>query len=930
MRDSSYNSSHQTKQIFSRGGEKKVMKKSLSFLLAIALVFGMFSAMASAATPSTPAEAGAVLKELGVLKGDDGDLLEGTVWKRQDIVVLLARLLAKEEAAAATAKSHTFKDVPKGYYDGFLSWAKAEGYVNGYSATKFGFNDELTVKDFAAVVLRALGIKNDETIAADAVKAGIFAEGTDFAAKAKRGDTFVALVAALNAEVAGTGKTLGEVLGLPGFNVALAVKGAKQTGAKKITVELSRALKADEETALKASVKNGLVPYPVTIKASEDKKSVVLEATFLPAAEYDVVINEFAAVKVTVAAEVITKIDIGAVALQNINGQDLLVKPYNQFGEVVASAYTDINVSAYTSEAVTANNLANVLRGTNNFKVDLAAYKVDGTVVVTASHSKSGVVASKTFKIVSASSATNITLGAVVPKTDETRIFTGRSGANAYTLPITLKDQYGAEFKLPASVTANVYNQIGGITFASSNTAIIDPASFNTNGDSVLKFNTGATAGVVVVTAFNSATGASASVSVNVEAPASLKSFQLNNPAAIVVDGEEVTIPYVAADTFGSPIANKDVPASAKVQVNGADTLTFTANSVPVTPKWKANGDLVLSFTGTGTKVVTALVKGIPVSTITVDVKDAAYPVSITGTKDLKTTLAVYGAQTIAGSNTDIGKLVVVDNYGRAMGSLPTGWTLAVAEDGANAALSLTGFAATAGSAAGSEKVTATLSKTGATSVSYDIAFTVVKIEDVKSVTIGAVGTVYGHASNTISGANVKHSVELSLTGKTAAGVEVAVRATDFFDLVTSSDSAILATDADPTTSLKIVGKAEGTATVTVWKNGAKLNEQTVTVAKAAPAIATVKFTASEYTFVPATPAGIVSKLEIKDQYGVAFDGADNSWITADVNGKWFSSDPSVATISNSGTIAKQKSGIVTITYVSGNGVSASITVNVD
>ncbi|MBO9599846.1 MAG: hypothetical protein J7559_18745, partial [Cohnella sp.] len=160
MRDSSYNSSNQSKQIFSRGGEKKVMKKSLSFLLAIALVFGMFSAMASAATP-TATEAGTLLKDLGVLKGDaSGDLKENDVWARQDIVLILARLLGQGDAAAATAKSHTYADVPKTAsqeYNGTLSWARENNYVNGHSATKFGWGEKLTVKDFAAIVLRVLG-----------------------------------------------------------------------------------------------------------------------------------------------------------------------------------------------------------------------------------------------------------------------------------------------------------------------------------------------------------------------------------------------------------------------------------------------------------------------------------------------------------------------------------------------------------------------------------------------------------------------------------------------------------------------------------------------------------------------------------------------------------------------------------------------------
>src|SRR5690606_14005317 len=119
---------------------------------------------------------------------------------------------------AAADKTHTYADVPAGFYDGYLSWAKEEAYMEGHSGTQFGFSETLSNQQFYAVVLRALGIDTTGDNYAKtmelAVEVGIVAEGTDPAADAKRGATYVAVVAALDTVVEGTNETLGEKLGL--------------------------------------------------------------------------------------------------------------------------------------------------------------------------------------------------------------------------------------------------------------------------------------------------------------------------------------------------------------------------------------------------------------------------------------------------------------------------------------------------------------------------------------------------------------------------------------------------------------------------------------------------------------------------------------------------------------------------------------------
>src|SRR5690606_16694106 len=268
-----------------QGGEFKIMKQGLSLLVAFALVFSMFTSVAFAAT--TPSEAGQKLKSLGIILGDqDGNLMEDAEWKRQDVAVLLSRLLGQEEEAKNTPKSHTYADVRGTYYDGYLSWARENGYMIGHSDTEFGFDDPITVKEFLTVILRALGYDPDFSsgeVEELAVELGLVEEGTDFSANAKRGDTYVIIVTALDTEVAGTGQKLGTVLGLPGYEVVdPAVTGVTALNLKQVKVTFNKPVdKAYAETTSAYKVYNSgenddLVTSDGKVELQSDNTSVII------------------------------------------------------------------------------------------------------------------------------------------------------------------------------------------------------------------------------------------------------------------------------------------------------------------------------------------------------------------------------------------------------------------------------------------------------------------------------------------------------------------------------------------------------------------------------------------------------------------------------------------------------------------------------
>jgi len=261
------------------------MKKGLSLLVAFALVFSLFSSVAFAAT--TPSEAGQKLKSLGIILGDqDGNLMEDAEWKRQDVAVLLSRLMGQEDEAKNTPKSHTYADVRGTYYDGYLSWARENGYMIGHSDTNFGFDDPITVKEFLTVILRALGYDPDFSsgeVEKLAVELGLVEEGTDFSAVATRGDTFVIIVTALDTEVAGTGQKLGTVLGLPGYEVTdPAVTGVTALNLKQVKVTFNKPVdKAYAETTSAYKVYNSdenddLVTSDGKVELQSDNTSVII------------------------------------------------------------------------------------------------------------------------------------------------------------------------------------------------------------------------------------------------------------------------------------------------------------------------------------------------------------------------------------------------------------------------------------------------------------------------------------------------------------------------------------------------------------------------------------------------------------------------------------------------------------------------------
>jgi len=873
------------------------MKKSLSLLVAIAMVFSMFATVVSAA--ETEKTAGQYLNELGVIKGNGTDLKEDQTWKRKDVVILLAQLMGKTDEAKNAEKTHKFTDVTDKFYDGFISWVSEAKLMVGKSETKFGYNDELKNQDLFAIILRALDAKVEYAdVPAAAIKYGFATEETDMNAIPLRGATYEVIVTALKTEVPGTGKTLEEVLGLVEVTV-LALAKAEQTDNREITVSFNKAVNAEEKAAIKEiTVKKGTISYTMTTKWAEDNKSVVLSSSFLPVGEYTVTLTGFDAKTVTIVEEKIADIKIGATSLQEkLDSQDLGVIVTNQFGKEVKNAkpfITAFNVNRVGSLTVNSGKV-NLAPKKDDKNQDVEQAKIGDTVVVTATINT--VTATKNLNVVAGSAATVIKFSDVQPLKDKTRITAGEKGL---VLPIELIDQYGNAIKLAKSKTFALNGQtvnVDGIFITFSHADMVEKVYTDKDGKLLFDIKAGLQqATTVIVNAVNPATSANANTTFKVETAAVVKTLEIVAPASQIVIDEATTFKMYAVDQFGQEIPSKDLASKA---------LTFTVGDTKATKYVNAKGELVVTFKTKGTTFITASTNGMIVGSLyNLTVQDVAKQVKINGIKNVTTTLVEGASVGFAAGNID-----VIDNYDRVATVAASTYKVEVAaadqdivkvENG-----KITGYKA------GSAEITISLN--GVENSEFKFTVDVVKASDVKEYAIKTIGKV--HADNKAGTRDTEVFVEGKLNGNSVALVS------DVPAKVTSFTPGVIETIGN-----KLNGLKAGTTTVKAFDaQGNLLGEQEVTVSDEAPVATTVKFEKDSLDILTATSTAGTVKLTVKDQYG--FDVVytpDNFTTTNAAVAKVTSVNDGVVTVTGNET------GIVTINYIASNGIVATLNVAVN
>ena len=145
-------------------------KRLLCMILTLVMIFSLVPSVAAASDEAT--EAAEALYELGLFKGT-GTNSDGTpifdldkTPTRNQAVIMLVRLLGKEEEALAGNWELPFTDVPKGStaYP-YIGYAYANGLTNGTSATTYSGGNPIRANQYITIVLRSLGYTSGKDFA---------------------------------------------------------------------------------------------------------------------------------------------------------------------------------------------------------------------------------------------------------------------------------------------------------------------------------------------------------------------------------------------------------------------------------------------------------------------------------------------------------------------------------------------------------------------------------------------------------------------------------------------------------------------------------------------------------------------------------------------------------------------------------------------
>ncbi|PIE77030.1 MAG: hypothetical protein CSA13_01465 [Clostridiales bacterium] len=266
------------------------MRKILSLVLVLALVLGAFPAFADV----DQYEVANKLKEYKVLLGNEaGDLMLDEYLTREQAMVVLARLMGVEEDAKNTTLQASFTDVDHAYYEPFIAYAELKGWTNGIGNGLFGYGKQLTVKEFAAYMLRVLGYDVEyDKVMEKAGELGLLKDvvTTDEAASILRGEMAVVMHNTLMTKPANNDMTLLNVLGLEGEVPTgdAMVKSVEAKNLKQLVVNFSAPLTeaGDEENYDLDTKGDAEIDKDSDFELSEDGMTVTITMT-KPAEQQD-------------------------------------------------------------------------------------------------------------------------------------------------------------------------------------------------------------------------------------------------------------------------------------------------------------------------------------------------------------------------------------------------------------------------------------------------------------------------------------------------------------------------------------------------------------------------------------------------------------------------------------------------------------------
>jgi len=614
------------------------MKKSLSLILAIAMVFSMFATVALAADePTTAQEMFDALKAKGIFEGvnEQGDAALDKEMTRAEYAAVLVRLLGLEKKTGTPSYDDTANHWA--HKDGYIE-AVTPKYMEGTGPRQFSPDAPVTLEQLATIAVRALGLDivqnpnvsgkvgnwvDDKGVSAaqyvaTAIENGLISNVSDFTVNALREQLVITTYAA------------DKVLSVPEKQTLVS---AQQVGAKKVQVTFGRDVDADTQIV----VKKGTLAYSVDKidvagkVATVTLKDVLTQGTYTVEASGAEGTVQFAAVNQTVG-----NIQLAGDVLPKSTAAKIEYKVYNQFGEEMTPP------SNLTW--IPGNALAKITKSGNDVFVDLSdnLIRVDDLVPITVVF-PGGAQASKTYKVGAAPTISTIILKELKPADEKAdRLVSGKTGYIEYEV----KDQYGNKVE-----TLSELQKIQLITSTS-----LVKAEWVVEGTKVklkVSVDENLVADTPVVLTAVTGSGASNSLHFEVFRPATIDRVELVQPDKVVADGDtDVKIDLVAYDQFGNKLdkltiaQNADkiriLPLSTSVMVTDKDAKIKTEIITTTDDKGMYR---MGKITGTGTLTLTAMV-GANSHSINIDVQEARYHKSLELTDGGADKLLAGGAKT--------------------------------------------------------------------------------------------------------------------------------------------------------------------------------------------------------------------------------------------------------------------------------------------
>jgi hypothetical protein len=488
MRESSHNlskqNSQQPKDI--QGGDKKVMKKSLSTILSLAMAFSMFSTVALAADATKTSADFSDLKDLDAATKAKFDALisagifdgvkEGTFGLKDEMnraqFAKVAALIFNLKVDT-TAKTSSFSDVKSddpanGYALPYIEAVKAAGITDGYAPGQFNPAGKVTKEQLAAFLVRGLGKDSDakatpgvsDTTVSDwakgyvalALNLKLLSNGTDGKFGGNSNATRDLLVLS-SSEAKAQYK--------PVFNGKYSIASFKATDANILTLQLNGALDDAATKALKIEVKrDGNVATNYTTTWSADKTTATLTFdTKFQNNTYGVTISGVSNLdatnstsSVTTTVERIAKIEfLTAADTLPRTTDDLRIdfKATNQYGAKSSLTYNNFTINSGSDVAIKgisgeqAFYLTQATKsgtGIGNVPAE-STFTRNDRISVTIIHEDSGATANKVFAVGDAPNVAKIEVGDLL-NSSNVKLDSIESQKDVY-LGFKAYDQYG-------------------------------------------------------------------------------------------------------------------------------------------------------------------------------------------------------------------------------------------------------------------------------------------------------------------------------------------------------------------------------------------------------------------------------------------------------------------------------------------------------